>query len=193
MHSSASTSCFYKVCRLAVLFFFCKQTGRTGRSKEKLSFAKLALMSCLFPELQPPGLGLGSRWMQRSSSPAYRYTLLTSIQIPAFRCQITCLFLLTSIFLHIVIHCFLVTPSQVHCAMFLWRSFHFFISRIHFSCPIPHPPSHFEMIAQTHLQKNLNSCIVLFALPLFVLNFKNQQLALKLNNQCQQIWFSLQH
>lgn len=57
MHSSASTGCFYKVHRLAVLFFFCKQTRRMGRSKEKLSFAKLALMSCLFPELQPPGLG----------------------------------------------------------------------------------------------------------------------------------------
>lgn len=68
-------------------------------------------------------------------------------------------------YLHLPAHCYSLlpaTPSQVHCAMFLWRSFHFFISCIHFSCRIQRPPSHFKMIGQIYLQKNLCSTVCNF-------------------------------
>lgn len=88
----------------------CKQPGKTRESKEKLSFAKVAFMSFLFPELHCSASGLDLRWMLLSSSPAYHYPSLSSIQIPAFLYQITCLSLLTSIFMPIAIHCSLQLP-----------------------------------------------------------------------------------
>lgn len=78
---------------------------QTGESNEKLSFAKLAFMSFLFPELHCSAPGLDLRWMLLSSFPAYRCPSLSSIRIPAFLYQITCLSLLASIFLPIAIHC----------------------------------------------------------------------------------------
>lgn len=67
-------------------------------------------MSFLFPDVHCSAPGRDSRWMPLSSSLAYRCLSLSSIQIPAFLCQITCLPLLTSIFLPIAIHCGLRLP-----------------------------------------------------------------------------------
>lgn len=109
---------------VTVLSFPCySQTGRPGESKEKLSFRKLAFMSFLFPELHWVASGLHLRWMLLSSSPAYRYPSLTSIQIPAILCQITCLF--TSLYLPAHYHSLLLTtPFLLHYIMLMRHGFH---------------------------------------------------------------------
>lgn len=58
------------------------------KSKEKLSFAKLAFMSFLFPESHCLASGLDLRWMLLILSGLSPQ--LTEFQIPAFHCQTTC-------------------------------------------------------------------------------------------------------
>lgn len=117
-HCTLSLSCY-------------KHPGRPGRVQR--SSAMLAFMSFLFPVLGPRG----STWDRCCSHPLGLIATPHSLPKTCLSLyQITCLSLLTSIFLPIAIHC----SSLVHNIMFTRSAFHFFISNIRYRLPFPTPP-----------------------------------------------------
>lgn len=117
-HCTLSLSCY-------------KHPGRPGSVQR--SSAMLAFMSFLYPVLGPRG----STWDRCCSHPLGLIATPHSLPKTCLSLyQITCLSLLTSIFLPIAIHC----SSLVHNIMFTRSAFHFFISNIRYRLPFPTPP-----------------------------------------------------
>lgn len=142
---------------------------RLGKSEDKLSFAKLAFMSFLFPEL----LGLGARLEMDVALILSRLSLPLTHFYPN-----PCLSLLNHLtlfaYLHLPAHCYSLLPATPFLAryiMFMWYAFHSFISVIRYRLPIPLLLSHGAKIA----------CVTLHCLPLCHLSAisKKNQLSIK--------------